>query len=245
MEEALLPQTDVDQFPEGHKELHGLLVYDSQARLTGCEKIVKYFEENRPQRVDPHILFSKEETKEAVREVFGERAKERDFTTENDRQLFRQFEQRKVRFSGQRDFSNPKYEIFVPNLRNVLIFDSRFESGNLKKVSKGNNIEYNLWLENDTSTKGHTQWYYFKVAYRDIPLAPEKKTHRITFNILNLAKTTSLYQEGMQPCVWSKKRYEEEGVGWFRGGESITYTQNNIPRYSEPDKMDRVRNNHN
>lgn len=97
-------------------------------------------------------MFSKEETKEAVREVFGARATERDFTNEADRQLFRHIS----RFSGQRDFSNPKYEIFVPNLRNVLVFDSRFESGNLRKVSKVNNIEYNLWLENDTSTKGHT-----------------------------------------------------------------------------------------
>lgn len=29
-----------------------------------------------------------------------------------------------------------------------------------------NNVEYNLWLENDLNTKGHTQWYYFKVIYK-------------------------------------------------------------------------------
>lgn len=115
----------------------------------------------------------------------------------------------------------------------MLIFDSRFENGNLRKVAKVNNIEYNLWLENDLNTKGHTQWYYFKVVYRDIPLAPEKKTHKIKFNILNLAKTTSLYQEGMKPCIWSKRKYEADGTGWFRGGEDITYAQNDIPRYSD------------
>lgn len=48
----------------------------------------------------------------------------------------------------------------------MLIFDSRFESGNLRKAAKVNNIEYNLWLENDLNTKGHTQWFYFKVVYK-------------------------------------------------------------------------------
>ena len=38
------------------------------------------------------------------------------------------------------------------------------ESGNLRKAAKVNNVEYNLWLENDYNTKGHTQWYYFKVV---------------------------------------------------------------------------------
>lgn len=44
----------------------------------------------------------------------------------------------------------------MPPLNNMLIFDSRFESGNLRKAVKVNNIEYNLWLENDLNTKGHT-----------------------------------------------------------------------------------------
>lgn len=119
----------------------------------------------------------------------------------------------------------------------MLVFDSRFENGNLRKVSKVNNVEYNLWLENDHNTKGHTQWFYFKVIYKDIPLAPEKKTHKIKFNVLNLAKTASLYQEGMMPCIWSKKRHEEDGTGWFRGAVDITYTQNDIPRYTESEEI--------
>ena len=40
----------------------------------------------------------------------------------------------------------------MPDYQNVLIFDSRFENGNLRKAAKLNNIEYNLWLENDTNT---------------------------------------------------------------------------------------------
>lgn len=64
-------------------------------------------------------------------------------------------------------------------------------------------------------------------------MAAEKKTHRIKFSILNLAKTTSLYQEGMKPCIWSKRKFETDGTGWFRGGDDITYVQNEIPRYTE------------
>lgn len=70
----------------------------------------------------------------------------------------------------------------------MLVFDSRFESGNLRKAAKVNNIEYNLWLENDFNTKGHTQWYCFKVVYQ------ADKPAKIQFNILNLAKTYSLYK---------------------------------------------------
>ena len=104
-----------------------------------------------------------------------------------------------------------------------MIFDSRFENANLRKVAKVNNVEYNLWLENDLNTKGHTQWYFFKVLYKDVALRVDKKSHIIKFNILNLAKTTSLYEVGMKPCIWSKRRNEADGTGWFFGGEEITY----------------------
>ena len=57
----------------------------------------------------------------------------------------------------------------MPDYGSLLIFDSHFESGNLRKAAKVNNVEYNLWLENDTNTRGHTQWFYFKVQYKDIP----------------------------------------------------------------------------
>jgi hypothetical protein len=78
-------------------------------------------------------------------------------------------------------------------------------------------VEYNLWLESDLNTRGHSQWYYFKVLYKDVPLRADKKFRIIKFNILNLAKTTSLYEVGMKPCIWSKKRNEADGTGWFFG----------------------------
>lgn len=40
---------------------------------------------------------------------------------------------------------------------NTLVFESRFESGNLNMAVKVTDNEYNLILQNDINTKGHTQ----------------------------------------------------------------------------------------
>mmetsp|Transcript_15522 Transcript_15522/g.23821 ORF Transcript_15522/g.23821 Transcript_15522/m.23821 type:complete len:155 (+) Transcript_15522:1296-1760(+) len=34
----------------------------------------------------------------------------------------------------------------------------------------------------------------------------------------------------MKPFVWSKRKFEEEGVGWFKGCDEISYQQNDIHR---------------
>jgi len=56
----------------------------------------------------------------------------------------------------KRELKQPYHTVNVPPLHNVLVFDSRFESGNLRRASKVNNVEYNLWLDNDLNTRGHT-----------------------------------------------------------------------------------------
>jgi hypothetical protein len=38
----------------------------------------------------------------------------------------------------------------------TLIFESRFESGNLAAALKVNNSDYHLLLQNDVNTSGHT-----------------------------------------------------------------------------------------
>jgi cytosolic carboxypeptidase protein 2/3 len=140
------------------------------------------------------------------------------------------------RFSKQRDFRSFYAEQYVPDYEDVVIFDSRFENGNLRKAAKITENEYNLWLENDTNTRGHTQWYFFKVAYRDVKLPEDnvrariQNQHRVKFNVMNLAKSASLYEQGMQPCIWSRRRSEQDGTGWFRGGDAISYSPNGIPR---------------
>lgn len=62
--------------------MNGIIVYDSYAKLTGCEKIVNYFQNKTYEKIDHTILFSKEETKKAMKEIFAERARERDFASD-------------------------------------------------------------------------------------------------------------------------------------------------------------------
>lgn len=73
----------------------------------------------------------------------------------------------------------------------TLVFESRFECGNLNMALKMNENEYNLLLQNDINTNGHTQWFFFRVGNTT-------KGQTVKFNILNLAKPDSLYNYGMK-----------------------------------------------
>ena len=101
----------------------------------------------------------------------------------------------------------------------TLHFESRFESGNLEKAYKLSEDEYNLYLEFDISTKKHTQWFYFSVKNY-------KSNHQVKFNIVNLMKYDSLYNNGLKPAVYSEKDFNESGLRWHRAGEEISYFKN-------------------
>ena len=90
---------------------------------------------------------------------------------------------------------------------NTLIFESRFESGNLKRAVKVGEFEYDLYLKNDYGTLGFTQWYYFKVQNT-------RKDQVYRFNIVNLMKPESTYNLGMKPLIYSVKDAEKNGIGW-------------------------------
>ncbi|CAF4324946.1 unnamed protein product, partial [Adineta steineri] len=72
-----------------------------------------------------------------------------------------------------------------------LIFESRFEGGNLRHVKRVGQFEYELVLRPDLYTKRHTQWYYFRVQNMIANV-----TYRL--RIINLMKKGSLYNEGKQ-----------------------------------------------
>lgn len=105
----------------------------------------------------------------------------------------------------------------------TLIFESRFESGNLYSVMKVTDNEYHLCLQNDVNTVGHTQWFFFRVQNTT-------KDMEVKFNMLNLAKPDSLFNHGMKPLIYSEKKVDEEGVGWFRDGYNIGYYKNGIKK---------------
>jgi len=50
-------------------------------------------------------------------------------------------------------------------------------------------------------------------------------THSFTFNIINMRKNGSLFNEGMLPVVYSVHRAESTGVGWTRSGTGVKYVQ--------------------
>jgi hypothetical protein len=78
--------------------------------------------------------------------------------------------------------------------------------------------EYNLYLTEDTnSDTSLTQWFYF--AIHNLKGSPGS----VRLHIMNLMKDDSLYSTGMQPFVFSKKKWENTGVGWHRGGADIVY----------------------
>lgn len=106
-----------------------------------------------------------------------------------------------------------------------LIFDSNFQSGNLLYVYRGDqgSIEsYDLILQNDINTRGHNQWFYFKITNT-------KKNHKVRLNIVNLVKKESLFSYGLKPLTLSEKN-SRNGVQWVRNGQKIVYDENSIRR---------------
>ena len=105
----------------------------------------------------------------------------------------------------------------------TLVFESRFESGNLRRAIQVYDNEYDLIIKPDINTRGHTQWFYFSVANT------RKKT-KYKFNMINLYKADSLYNRGMQPLIYSMRDANKQNVGWVRRGEEVCYYQNHIKR---------------
>jgi hypothetical protein len=109
----------------------------------------------------------------------------------------------------------------------TLVFESRFESGNLRRATQIYQFEYDLILKWDHNTKGNVQWYYFS-------LTNTRKEQKYVFNIINMLKPNSLYNFGMKPCFYSQIAANTKHVGWVREGEDIYYYQNTFKKGSGP-----------
>lgn len=90
-------------------------------------------------------------------------------------------------------------------------------------VVKQADDEYDLILQNDINTNGHTQWFFYRIGNTT-------KGMKIRFNIINLAKPDSLYNYGMKVLCYSTKIKNIQGVGWHRIGQDIDYHQNGYKR---------------
>uniref|UniRef100_A0A8C6FP59 AGBL carboxypeptidase 3 n=2 Tax=Moschus moschiferus TaxID=68415 RepID=A0A8C6FP59_MOSMO len=108
----------------------------------------------------------------------------------------------------------------VDNCDDTLMFEARFESGNLQKVVKVAEYEYQLTVRPDLFTNKHTQWYYFQVTNTQAGIV-------YRFTIINFTKPASLYNRGMRPLFYSEKEASTRNIGWQRIGDQIKYYRNN------------------
>lgn len=102
-----------------------------------------------------------------------------------------------------------------------LHFDAHFECGNLDQAFQVREAEYDLYMRVDSNTRGHHQWFYFKVMNGN-------ETGRYRFNIVNFTKNASLYHQGMRINVHSQLSPSSDNDGWSKGGENIVYKLSKI-----------------
>lgn len=128
------------------------------------------------------------------------------------------------------DFKEQKQNVMKST---ALFVDSHFESGNIEKVFKSRSQasqEYHLFMNADTNTRGHQQWFFFRVrnTLKDV---------KYKFTIWNFTKPKSLYRDGMKPMWRSKKKcaegeVEDQTEGWeyipSQNIENLNYTRSNL-----------------
>ena len=110
-----------------------------------------------------------------------------------------------------------------------LLFDADFESANLRRAVQVGPREYNLVLNCDVNTRGHTQWFLFRVKAMEAGVG-------YRFHLINLMKPDSLFSSGMRPLAYSERSAAETGIGWMRTADEIAYFMNQYSYSTTPKK---------
>ncbi|XP_067171787.1 cytosolic carboxypeptidase 1 isoform X3 [Apteryx mantelli] len=113
----------------------------------------------------------------------------------------------------------------VPEEADVLKFNSKFESGNLRKVIQIRKNEYDLILNSDINSNHYHQWFYFEVSGMKTGVG-------YRFNIINCEKSNSQFNYGMQPLMYSVQEALNSKPCWTRVGTDICYYKNHFSRSS-------------
>uniref|UniRef100_A0A8B9ZRS0 Cytosolic carboxypeptidase 1 n=1 Tax=Anas zonorhyncha TaxID=75864 RepID=A0A8B9ZRS0_9AVES len=113
----------------------------------------------------------------------------------------------------------------VPEEADVLKFNSKFESGNLRKVIQIRKNEYDLILNSDINSNHYHQWFYFEVSGMKTGIG-------YRFNIINCEKSNSQFNYGMQPLMYSVQEALNSRPSWTRVGTDICYYKNHFSRSS-------------
>ena len=94
------------------------------------------------------------------------------------------------------------------------------EKNNIVNYIKNGEIEkYELFLHNDTNTSGYTQWFFFRVSNT-------KKGKKVNLNIMNLLRKRTKYSNGIKIWCYSKKKSENDRIGWHHTTEDVNYYKN-------------------
>lgn len=106
-----------------------------------------------------------------------------------------------------------------------LKFNSKFESGNLRKAIQVRKFEYDLILNSDINSNHYHQWFYFEVGNM-------RPGVRYRFNIINCEKSNSQFNYGMQVIMYSVQEAINGSPHWVRTGSDICYYKNHFARSS-------------
>uniref|UniRef100_A0A8C1IRY1 Cytosolic carboxypeptidase 1 n=1 Tax=Cyprinus carpio TaxID=7962 RepID=A0A8C1IRY1_CYPCA len=121
------------------------------------------------------------------------------------------------------DLDNQR-SVFIDNGES-LKFNSKFESGNLRKAIQVRKFEYDLILNSDINSNHYHQWFYFEVSNM-------RPGVRYRFNIINCEKSNSQFNYGMQVLMYSVQDAINGSPHWVRTGSDICYYKNHFSRSS-------------
>ena len=124
---------------------------------------------------------------------------------------------------------------FIPESKNnndaKIIFDSKFESGNLRMAIKLNSDienEYDLIIRKDYNCEKNYSWFFFSIE-------SDRETD-IKFNILNFIKKKIMFDEKEKIRILVYNKNDK----WTRNTYNVQYYQNNIkinPLWIDKEKM--------
>lgn len=100
-----------------------------------------------------------------------------------------------------------------------LRFSADFEEGNLRHVVALGPYEYEVQLAADLRNPAHCQWFCWSMTRMQPATA-------YTFHIVNVSKPSSLFEEGAQPHVLSRRLLVERGIAWKRMGQDVAFYAN-------------------
>uniref|UniRef100_A0A8C2DRL0 Cytosolic carboxypeptidase 1 n=1 Tax=Cyprinus carpio TaxID=7962 RepID=A0A8C2DRL0_CYPCA len=119
------------------------------------------------------------------------------------------------------DLDNQRSVCTIESLK----FNSKFESGNLRKAIQVRKFEYDLILNSDINSNHYHQWFYFEVGNM-------RPGVRYRFNIINCEKSNSQFNYGMQVLMYSVQDAINGSPHWVRTGSDICYYKNHFSRSS-------------